>query len=74
MPKLSKKSYPFVTDGQTDARTDPNYRKASLLKIGKGKWGNVISIMNDFKKRQKNCLTNYEHSNFAVPRFSMGSS
>ena len=42
-----------MTDGQTDARTDPNYRKASLLKIGKGKWGNVISIMNDFKKRQK---------------------
>ena len=33
MPKLTKKSHPFVTDGCTDERSDLNYKKASLLKI-----------------------------------------
>ena len=32
MPKLMEKSYPCVTD----VRTDPNYRKASLLKNASG--------------------------------------
>ena len=30
MPKLTKKAIRY---GRTDGRTDPNYRKASLLKI-----------------------------------------
>ena len=33
MPKLTKKAICYGrTDGPTDGRTDPNYRKASLLK------------------------------------------
>ena len=31
MPKLTKKA---ILYGRTDGRADPNYRKASLLKIG----------------------------------------
>ena len=34
MPKLTKKRYPFRTDAWTDRLTNPNYRKASLLKTG----------------------------------------
>ena len=34
MPKLTKKAIRYGrTDGRTYGRTDPNYRKASLLKI-----------------------------------------
>ena len=30
---MNEKSYPSLMYGRTDGRTDPDYRKASLLKI-----------------------------------------